>query len=93
MEIHMLYEYINNKKESFGDFIKFIDFMFENKNYVDNLKDEIDRENFIYHFNRIPIYLRDMLQKLRFDTLGDIADTSNLIRKVFKRVDRFTEID
>lgn len=93
MQIERLYEYINNREKSFKDFIKFVDFMFENKNYVNSLKCETDRENFRYHFDRIPIYLRDMLEKLRFDTLGDIANTSNLITKVFDRVNELTEIN
>ena len=93
MGIGHLYEYINNREKSFKNFIKFVDFMFENKNYVNSLKCETDREHFRYHFDRIPIYLRDMLEKLRFDTLGDIANTSNLITKVFDRVNELTEIN
>lgn len=93
MKIEYLYEHINNREESFKDFVKFVDFMFDNRNNIHKLKCEKDRENFIYHFDRIPIYLRDMLGKLRFDVIGDIADASHLITKIFDRADEFTKIN
>jgi len=93
MEIHEMYQKINNKDRSCKDFVEFVDFMFRNKDCIHKLENEIDKNNFIYHFNRIPIYLKDMLQKLRYDLFGDITNISVTVERLSERMNNFTNIE
>ena len=87
-----MYKVINKKEKSIKDFIEFVDFMFENKNNIEALKNQTDKENFEYHFEKIPIYMRDVMQKLRYDLLGDISNISATTEMLSERVDKFTDL-
>ena len=92
MEISYIYKVINKKEKSIKDFIEFVDFMFENKNNIEALKNQTDKENFEYHFEKIPIYMRDVMQKLRYDLIGDISNISATTEMLSERVDKFTDL-
>ncbi len=92
MDITQMYSTINKKGNSFKDFITFIDFMFDNRNKINKLKCTKDRENFDYHFDRIPIYTRDILSKLRYDLIGDIANIRAVTENMSKRIDEYTRL-
>ena len=87
-----MYKVINKKEKSIKDFIEFVDFMFENKNNIEALKNQTDKENFEYHFEKIPIYMRDVMQKLRYDLIGDISNISATTEMLSERVDKFTDL-
>ena len=92
MDITQMYSTINKKGNSFKDFVTFIDFMFNNRSKVNELKCTKDRENFDYHFDRIPIYTREILSKLRYDLIGDVANIGAVTKNMSKRIDEFTKL-
>lgn len=92
MDITQMYSIINKKEKSFKDFVTFIDFMFDNRGKVNELKCKKDRENFSYHFDRIPIYTREILSKLRYDLIGDVANIGAMTERMSKRIDEFTKL-
>lgn len=92
MDITQMYSIINKKGNSFKDFVTFIDFMFDNRNKVNELKCTKDRENFDYHLDRIPIYTRDILSKLRYDLIVDIANIGAMTERMSKRIDEYTKL-
>ena len=92
MDITQMYSTINKKGNSFKDFITFIDFMFDNRNKINKLKCTKDRENFDYHFDRIPIYTREILSKLRYDLIGDVANIGAMTERMSKRIDEYTRL-
>ena len=91
-DIAYMYEVINRKEDTVKDFITFLEFMFENYKYVDSLKEKTERENFMYHFDKIPSYARRVLEKMRHDILGDISSVSMHTNRLSKKVDSFTNI-
>lgn len=93
MDIANMYKIINEKDKSFHDFIKFIDFMFDNKDKIHLLKNDIDKQNFNHHFEKIPTYTREMLGKLRHKVIGDISNANNLMRRVSENVDKYTTLE
>ncbi|HHY13224.1 MAG TPA: hypothetical protein GX526_01070 [Thermoanaerobacterales bacterium] len=92
MDITQMYSIINKKGNSFKDFITFIDFMFDNRNKVNELKCKKDRENFDYHFDRMPIYTREILSKLRYDLIEGVANIGATTENMSKRIDEFTKL-
>lgn len=92
-DIVYMYEIIKRKDDTIKDFVTFLDFMFENYKYVGSLKEKTDRENFMYHFNKIPSYTRRVLGKIRYDILGDIATIGMLTNRMSEKVDRFTNLE
>ena len=92
-DIAYMYEVINRKEDTVKDFITFLEFMFENYKYVDSLKEKTERENFMYHFDKIPSYARRVLGKARYDILGDIATIGMLTNRMSEKVDRFTSLE
>ena len=92
MDITQMYLTINKKGNSFKDFITFIDFMFDNRNKINKLKCTKDRENFYYHFDRIPIYTREILSKLRYNLIVDIANIGAMTERMSKRIDEYTRL-
>lgn len=92
MDITQMYSIINKKGNSFKDFVTFIDFMFDNRNKTNKLKCTKDRENFNYHFDRIPVYTRDILSKSRYDLIGDVANIRAVTENMSKRIDEFTKL-
>ena len=92
MDITQMYSIINKKGNSLKDFVTFIDFMFNNRSKVNELKCTKDRESFDYHFDRIPIYTRDILGKLRYDLIGDVANIGAMTENMSKRIDKYTRL-
>ena len=92
MDITQMYSIINKKENSFKDFVTFIDFMFNNRSKVNELKCTKDRENFDYHFDRIPIYTREILSKLRHDLIGGVANIGATTENMSKRIDEYTKL-
>ena len=90
-EIHLMYKAINNKDDSFKDFTDFVDFMFEHKDSLTELPDA-DRQNFTYHFNKIPSYTRDALGKIRHELIKKSQDISIEANRMVEKLDSYTQL-
>jgi hypothetical protein len=90
--MHRFYGLVNRKQESIKDFMEFLDFMMDKYRYINSSELEPYKADFVYHFDRIPIYTREIMQKLRFALLGEIADISACTGRLSKKVDSFTNM-
>lgn len=86
-----MYELVNNKDKSLHDFIKFLDFMIENNKYMNSGK--FDRDDYLYHFQKIPSYTRDILCKFRYDLIDYTAQIGIINDRLNKKIDSFTDLN
>lgn len=68
------YILLNKKEESQKDFLEFMDYMVINANQ--RFGDEKIQNDFNYHFNKLPGYIRDRFKMVEHQLLGNLADAN-----------------
>lgn len=86
------YRTVKEKGESMYHFIKFIDYMVDNNKYVNSEEFKDFRDDYIYHFERIPNYTRETMGQLRYDLIGDVANIGAAATTLSKRIDKLTKL-
>jgi len=90
--VNEFYHLLNDKDKSMYDFIKFIDFMIDNNKYIDAKSNKDIKEDYLYHFEKIPQYTREIIQQLRYKVIGDIASIGLATTRLSEKVDKFTNM-
>ena len=83
-----LYTLYNSKDESFHHFMNFFRFMIEKQRYHSSK----ENEDFVYHFDRLPKYLEELLSKIRYDTIQDIATIGMVVDRTSKNMNKLTNL-
>jgi hypothetical protein len=91
-DMNEFYHLLSDKNKSMYDFIKFIDFMIMNNKYIDAKSNKDIREDYLYHFEKIPQYTREIIQQLRYQVIGDIASMAVVTTRLSEKVDKFTSM-
>jgi len=90
--VNEFYHLLKDKDKSMYDFIKFIDFMIDNNKYIDAKSNKDIKEDYLYHFEKIPQYTREIIQQLRYKVIGDIASIGVATTRLSEKVDKFTNM-
>lgn len=89
MDLTKFYNLTQNKDKSFKDFMDFLHFMFDNRHYSKAIKEESDRDNFDYHFNKIPQYTHEMFTKLDHELSTHISTTHIGLARISDKLEQF----
>lgn len=89
IDIEKLYELFNNKDKSFYHFMKFFEYMIEQQKY--NIKDKQLKEDYEYHFYRLPKYLKDVFQKVKYETMRDITSINMVADRLSKKINELSK--
>lgn len=63
-----MYNLLENKHKSPADFREFLTYMINERSYLQGMS-EGEQENFMYHYDKLPQYFEEFIQKYEMDIL------------------------
>lgn len=70
--------------------MKFFEYMIEQQKY--NIKDKQLKEDYEYHFYKMPTYLKEQLGKIRYETIKDISSISMATNRMSGKINKLTKL-
>ena len=89
------YHYRNNGKPTVVAYDEKLNIPFKeyfNHDLFETKSNKDIREDYLYHFEKIPKYTREIIQQLRYQVIGDIASMAVVTTRLSEKVDKFTSM-
>lgn len=68
-----MYNLLENKHKSSADFRAFLTYMINERSYLQGMPEK-EREDFIYHYDKLPQYFEQFMEKYQTDILRSIVN-------------------